>query len=424
LWCVFAAGAADTLQPTIGILTVPTQKQCVDEPQATGSFLGPLSADYQCFIPSGYVKLVGMGQARAVLLPCRVGERFDQLMRSVNGFLFTGMYTDYQCRHAAPGVLTAYGEAGRRVIEHVINENRRGVHLPLHAECKGFNMLAFVISGVDKWTSLIRDDIASLDEPAPIAWNPAIDPAAASRVYRAARAYNASELLTRGKNLMNRHPYGLLPGNFSRNRNLTEFFGPFLATTTDLRGVDYVSLAEAAAFPIVGVATHPEKVLFEWRADIVYPRGPDAVRANIFWGPMLANEARRNDRTFEDLALEASSLAFNTTANPLYDSAHLMGGEFRQLYFTVRNGDPGPQLGNGRAAVSPEAAAALIAVAATLVLQAVALAVHRRVRAANSGRRSPSSALLSASSELPTLNINPGVDTQQQQQQQQQQCEQ
>ena len=47
-----------------------------------------------------------------------------------------------------------------------------------------------------------------------------------------------------------------------------------------------MSLVEALGdVPITGVATHPEKVLFEWREGIVYPRGADAVRANLFWGP-------------------------------------------------------------------------------------------------------------------------------------------
>ena len=37
-------------------------------------------------------------------------------------------------------------------------------------------MLMYVLSGAAHWTDVIRDDIQSIDQPAPIAFNPAIDP--------------------------------------------------------------------------------------------------------------------------------------------------------------------------------------------------------------------------------------------------------
>eukprot|EP00936_MAST-01D_sp_MAST-1D-sp1_P002566 g2566.t1 len=344
---VLAANTTD--RPTIGILTVPTQRQCVHELEATGAALGPLNSQFACMIPMGYVKLVEMGQARAVLLPCRVNDRLRALVQSVNGFLFTGMFTDYQCKTGArPYELTGYGEAGRLVIDHVLEQNRRGVRVPLFAECKGFNMLMYVLSGAAHWTDIIRDDIQSIDQPAPIAFNPAIDPST-TRVWQAADAINATRLLTTGKNLMNRHPYGLLPVTYAGLRNITDIFGPYIATTTDRAGVAYVSLVEALGdVPITGVATHPEKVLFEWREGIVYPRGADAVRANLFWGPMLAGQARRNGRAFASGELEASAVAYNTTSHRVFDSRHLMGGEFRQLVFTERVGQPTvPPCGGG-----------------------------------------------------------------------------
>ena len=228
------------------------------------------------------------------------------------------------------------------------------MHLPLFAECKGFNMLAWVKSGVPFWRDLIRTDIASLDEPAPIEWNtPAIDPAD-TFVFQTAAVFNATSLLTAGANLMNRHPYGILPGNYTANANLTRVFGPYLATTIDARGVRYVSMIQAAGgLPIVGAATHPEKVLFEWRRDLVYPRSVDAIHLNTMWSLLVTEHARRNNRSFEapagggpvgnassstdvdgGAALLNALLWYNTSANPMYDARHLMGGEFRQLIFT------------------------------------------------------------------------------------------
>lgn len=163
--CVLALlahhAAGSNNRPIIGILTVPTFQQCTDEPAATGAALGPLSDHYDCYVPAAYVKLVEAAGARVALLPCRVNDHFQRIMRSVNGFLLTGMFTDYQCRSAGSArELTPYGEAGRAVIQHV----QASQNIPLFAECKGFNMLMFLISGMELWTDLIRDDIASLDQ--------------------------------------------------------------------------------------------------------------------------------------------------------------------------------------------------------------------------------------------------------------------
>jgi hypothetical protein len=110
-------------------------------------------------------------------------------------------------------------------------------------------------------------------QAAPIRWNPRQGLAATqgTQVYRAAAKLNAVQLLTSGKNLMNRHPYGVLPGNYSRCGALTRAFGPYVATTTDKNGVEYVSIVESTSPPIIGAATHPEKVLFQWTPDLETP---------------------------------------------------------------------------------------------------------------------------------------------------------
>ena len=326
-------GAGSTSRPIIGILTVPTFKQCEDEPAPTGAALGPLSNEFDCYIPAGYVKLVESGGARAALLPCRVNDRFHEILKSVNGFLISGMFTDYQCRSSPAGALTEYGTAGRAVIEHVQAE-----HLPLFAECKGFNMLLFIISGEAHWTDIIRDDIDSTDQAAPIHWNTKAGFVPSStQVYKAAAKLNAASLLTTGENLMNRHPYGILPGNYTRLANITRVFGDYVATTIDKKGVEYVSVVEALRTPIIGAATHPEKILFQWTLGLETPHTADAVRLNMLWGEWLVDKARQNARAFASAAQEQASLVYNQTTNQLFDSTGIIGGNFMQLYFTERS---------------------------------------------------------------------------------------
>jgi len=335
---VLASSSDSNDRPIIGLLTVPTTQQCPNEPAATGSILGPLNAEYRCYIPAGYAKLIEMTAARVVLLPCNINAKFINAVQSVNGFLLTGMFTDYQCEDTTiPYSLTPYGEAGKYIIDYVFTQNQAGIHLPLFSVCKGYNMMTFLKAGVPFWRDLIRSDIQSLDQPAPIEWNPAIDPKD-SLIYRTALLLNASALLTNGPNLMNRHPYGILPGNYTANSNLTDVFGPFISTTVDLRGVRYVSSVQSRfGYPIIGVATHPEKVLFEWNPTLVYPRTKDAIHVNLLWSLLLSQAARKNNRSFASSGnkpLESELLWYNTTTHRVTDAGDLMGGEFRQLVFT------------------------------------------------------------------------------------------
>jgi hypothetical protein len=323
-----------TLHPIIGILTVPTYQQWEGEPVGSGSVdLGPNADVYNCYVPAGYVKLVEGGMARASLLPCTgPWESFVSAVASVNGFLFTGMFTDYQ---ADNGTLTEYGRRGKYIIDHVFQQNKLGVWLPLFAECKGFNMLTFFVSGVPYWRNLIRDDINALDLAAPIIFNSDMD-YQNTKFYQSAASTHSADLLVSGPNLMNRHPYGILPSNYSSNPNLTSTFGPYVATTIDANGVEFVSVIEHPLYPIYGAATHPEKVIFEWRDTITTPHTDESIHANLWFGKLLGNDARKNDRSFPTAEEESATLSY---ANLVADTRSFMGGEFQQTYFLVPKSD-------------------------------------------------------------------------------------
>ena len=232
---VHASTAATAAAPVIGVLTVPTFKQCPEEPAATGADLGSLAEDYDCYVPLSYVKMVEAAGAQAALLPCRVNDRFRALLASVNGFLISGMYSDYQCRNAPrtePSTLTPYGEAGRAVIEHVLRE-ARGCSPSARASTCSCSW-----SRAGRWTDILRDDIDSTNQAAPIVFNRGKDFSKESTaVYQAAADLNAAVLLTEGKHLMNRHPHGILPDNYTRiGGRLAEIFGEYVATTFDKQG--------------------------------------------------------------------------------------------------------------------------------------------------------------------------------------------
>jgi len=160
-----------------------------------------------------------------------------------------------------------------------------------------------VASNVTYWLDLIRENINATDLAAPIQWNPA-KKYNQTKFYEAAAATNSAALLTTGKNLMNRHPYGLLPANYTSNNGLMSFFGPYIATTTDGNGVEFVSVVEHPQYPIYGVATHPEKVIYEWNPTIQTPHTNDSLQANLFFSRMIGNDARSNGRNFLNATLE------------------------------------------------------------------------------------------------------------------------
>ena len=314
--------------PIIGILSVPNYKQYPGDP--AGVFPPPLGHDvYSCFVPAGYVKLVESGMGRAAILPCDgPWDEFESMVSSVNGFMFSGMFTDYQSDEDRS--ITPYGQRGKHIIDHVFERNEAGETIPLFAECKGFNMLAFFVSGVAYWKELIRDDIVATNWPAPIVFNEARD-YINTQTYATASKTGAAPLLTKGNNLMNRHPYGILPLNYSRNANLTARFGPYLATTFDQLGVEFVSFVESSqGFPIYGAATHPEKVLFEWNPRILSPHTNSSAVANNWFGILLTDPARYNTRSFPDPESELATLSYSKIILPTWE---YFGGEFRQCYF-------------------------------------------------------------------------------------------
>jgi gamma-glutamyl hydrolase len=274
--------------------------------------------------------------ARAVLLPCSgPWENFTSAVASVNGFYFTGMFTDYQMDN---GTLTGYGVRGQYIINHVYEQNKAGVWLPLFTVCKGFNMLMFFLSGVPHWRDLIRDDIRSSDQPAPIYFNSNKN-FKSTTFYKTAASTNSSGLLTINANLYNRHNYGILPNNYSSNENLTNLFGAYIATTIDEAGVEFVSVVESLNYPIYGAATHPEKVIYEWRTNIKAPHTDDSLQANLWFSKLAVNDARRNSRAFASKSEESSYLSY---FNQIGETGSYAGGEFRECYFTVKKSQTSP----------------------------------------------------------------------------------
>ena len=95
--------------------------------------------------------MIEAGGARAALLPC-TGDwsAFKAMVSSVNGFLFTGMYTEY----AFPNnTATPYGQRGNYIIDYVISSATAGNPLPLFAICKGYMMTCV-------WLHVVRQSLA------------------------------------------------------------------------------------------------------------------------------------------------------------------------------------------------------------------------------------------------------------------------
>mmetsp|Transcript_19701 Transcript_19701/g.39036 ORF Transcript_19701/g.39036 Transcript_19701/m.39036 type:complete len:150 (-) Transcript_19701:15-464(-) len=124
------------------------------------------------------------------------------------------------------------------------------------------------------------------------------------------------QALAKGDVTMNNHHAGITPGHFNSNSQLTGFFN-LLATSTDRKGVEFVSSIEGVQQPIYGTQYHPEKTPFEWATlpdgrfyEAINHSAPSVLLTSELAAFFIA-EARKNSHAFASPAEEASSLIYN-----------------------------------------------------------------------------------------------------------------
>ncbi|XP_062096461.1 gamma-glutamyl hydrolase 2-like [Humulus lupulus] len=252
--------------PVIGILSHPGDG-------ASGRLSNATNASY---IAASYVKFVESAGARVIpLIYNEPLEVLYQKLNLVNGVLFTGGW-------AKSGL---YFEVAQKIFQKVLEKNDAGDHFPLYAICLGFEILTMSISRDRK----ILEPFSASDAATTLEFSPNVN--IEGTVFNRFPSDLLSKLQTDCL-VMQNHRYGISPGRFQENHELTSFFR-IITTCTDEDHKVYVSTVQARHYPVTGFQWHPEKNAFEWGLTRI-PHSEDAIQVTQHAANYLVREARKS----------------------------------------------------------------------------------------------------------------------------------
>ena len=288
------AASAQTLEPIIGVLTLPN------------TLPAPL-ANYTSQFPASYASWLGSGGARVVPI------HFDApaaatlaLLAQLNGAVLTGGGTAF---FEADGVtLTPYATTAQLIFNESLSAAARGEWWPVWGTCLGHELLLVLAAGPDG--AVLSQGFDSEDLQLALAPTPE---AAASRLWGAVAAEEpaAWAWLTSENITENLHVQGVEPAAFAANAALAANY-TVLTTNVDRQGRPFVSSFEGKLAPVYGSQFHSEKPAWEWTADYAIPHTYHAIVANNALARFFVNEARRNSRAFASRAVMFAALIGNT----------------------------------------------------------------------------------------------------------------
>ena len=144
---MLATACGVNLRPVIGILTNPA-----------GNW-----PPYTSYFASSYNKWLESGGARVAPISYDLPpEEFDSLISSVNGFLFTGGGNDFVDASGAPN---AFSLAAKRILDTVTTAAAQGEWVPLWGTCQGFQLIAYLLSGLNATVPATGFDSENLTLP-------------------------------------------------------------------------------------------------------------------------------------------------------------------------------------------------------------------------------------------------------------------
>lgn len=248
-------------RPVIGILSHPGDG-------ASGRIQNSTNASY---IAASYVKFVEAAGARVIpLIYNEPLEVLSEKLNLVDGVIFTG-------GSAKSGI---YFEVAESIFKISLRKNDAGDTFPLLAICLGFELVTMMVSEdkdiLEKFNA--RNQASTLQ----FAKNSDIN----GTVFQRFPPHLLKRLNTECLVVQN-HMYGISPGKFLNNKNLSGFF-KILTTSVDQDSKVYVSTVQASKYPVTAVQWHPEKNAFEWGLSMT-PHSEAAIQvtqhvANFFVG--------------------------------------------------------------------------------------------------------------------------------------------
>ncbi|KAK4327679.1 hypothetical protein Pmani_001874 [Petrolisthes manimaculis] len=279
------------LRPVIGVLA---------QHPPDSMLVGLEDHNFTSYIAASYVKHLESAGARVIpILTYREDEYYENLAQSLNGIVFPGGAVSISNS-------SGYGAAGRKLYDHAVAANERGVYLPIWGTCLGFELLTYLAADDTNW--LARCEASNRADPLTLQVGYEV-----SQVFQE-MPEDVKTILTMENVTVNFHHWCLTRQNFSTS-GLSELFN-LLATSVDDDGLEYISLMEHWTLPIFGSQFHPEKNPFEWSNDDHHdaiPHTPNAILSAQYFVNFFVNQARRNNQTFGSSGEEESALIYNYT---------------------------------------------------------------------------------------------------------------
>ncbi|KAG6607918.1 Gamma-glutamyl hydrolase 2, partial [Cucurbita argyrosperma subsp. sororia] len=252
--------------PVIGILSHPGDG-------ASGRLSNATNASY---IAASYVKFVESAGARVIpIIYTEPLEVIFEKLDLVNGVLFTGGW-------AKKGL---YYSVVEKIFKKILERNDAGERFPLYAVCLGFEILSMIIS---KDRNILEPFNSSyMASTLEFVDNVNIQ----GTVFQRFPPYLLEKLST-DCIVMQNHRFGISPGRFEQNKELSSFF-QILTTSNDIDNKVYVSTVQAWDYPVTAFQWHPEKNTFEWGYSMI-PHTEYAVEVTQHVANHLVREARKS----------------------------------------------------------------------------------------------------------------------------------
>ncbi|XP_073122755.1 gamma-glutamyl hydrolase 2-like isoform X2 [Henckelia pumila] len=253
-------------RPVIGILTHPGDG-------ASGRIQNSTDASY---IAASYVKFVEAAGARVIpLIYNEPSEILSDKLNLVDGVIFTG-------GSAKSGL---YFEVAESIFKIILRKNEAGDTFPLLAICLGFELVTMMVSEdkdvLEKFNA--RNQASTLQ----FAKNSDINGTVFQRFPPCLLKRLSTECL-----VVQNHMYGISPGKFLKNKNLSGFF-KILTTSVDQDSKVYVSTVQASKYPVTAVQWHPEKNAFEWGLSMT-PHSEAAIQVTQHVANFFVGQARKS----------------------------------------------------------------------------------------------------------------------------------
>jgi len=275
---------------------VEEDKRCVSRRRLLGE--APDDEPTSCFCAC-YVRWLESAGARVLPIPYDMPrDRIKHILGQVNGLFFTG--GDAPVRE----VRSEYMEVAQMMLEHVVDANLDGTHLPLWGTCMGLQTLSVLVGG----PQVLEYHVFQGVDPAMLPLNFTAE-AARSQMFGHLPAHIWSWMQTENMTT-NYHHDGVDPATFVANPHLAKFFR-VTSTNVDGAGKPFVSTIEGKTMPVFAVQWHPERPQFEFLENDPVNHHYEAVVCNAWSAQFFVEEARKNDRRFASAEEERDLLIYN-----------------------------------------------------------------------------------------------------------------